>query len=348
MSIIYSVIIPTLNQAAKLRMCLQHLADLNFDPNCFEVIVTDNGSTDETELVAKSYSEKIKRIRYYYCGEPGLMAARHMGCEEAKGEILCYLDDDSLVNKEWLNGIAESFSEKAVVIATGPCIPKYEIEPPAWLEYFWEKTTFGRKCSFLSLFDYGNEFKMIPPVNVYGCNFSIRKKIFLEYGGTLPDYYPEKYRVYTGNGESGLTFKLQNNGFLAAYNQKSRIEHFIPSSRLTLDYFCSRRYFNGIHESYHDVRKRNGLHSDQVLSLNNKTLHTIRQNIRQPLRWLKRYIFWFFRAIKSPEVASMKMKLEESYYAGYAFHQKSLQKDSKLLEWVLRKNYMGDNGKLPI
>ena len=353
-----SIIIPTLNQSAKLKLCLVHLANLDFEPDAFEVLVIDNGSTDDTKGVTESFIGIIKNLRYNYCSEPGLMTARHMGCDEAKGEILCYLDDDSLVAREWLRGMAESFSCDDVVIAGGPCIPKYEAPPPEWSDYFWYETGYGKTANFLSLVDFGNEFKMIPPVYVYGCNFAVRKRVFLENGGTLPDYYPTGMYQYIGSGESGLSFKLQRKGFLAAYNPKARIDHLIPSSRLTLDYLCWRRYYNGIGASYHDVRRENRLDGYEVTNPISFLLsHAIVRRIRRPLGRVKRYMLRLLitagflsttTPIEPPEVVAMKRKIEESFHAGYAFHQKSLKKAPKLLEWVLRPDYLGENGKLPI
>jgi glycosyltransferase involved in cell wall biosynthesis len=357
MPINYSVIIPTLNQSAKLRLCLKHLAHLEFYPDAFEVLVIDNGSTDDTKGVTESHAGMIRNLHYHYCAGPGLMVARHMGCDEAKGDILCYLDDDSLVTKEWLQGMAESFSRDGVIIAGGPCIPKYETSPPEWVDYFWSETEYGKTNGFLSLIDFGNEFKLISPVYIYGCNFSIRKSVFLENGGTLPDYYPPGMYQYVGDGESGLSFKLQRKGFLAAYNPKARIDHFIPSSRLTVDYFCWRRYYNGIHDSYHYVRRQHGLDGDQALDPVSLPLsHVIVRAIRRPLGRVKRYIFRLLQTIgflsttappEPQEIVDMKKKVEESFRAGYAFHQKSLKEDPCLLEWVLRPDYLGNNGKLP-
>ena len=130
MPAIYSVIIPTLNQSAKLKQCLFHLSELSFDPDLFEVLVIDNGSTDDTKEISLSFHDKIKNLRYLFCESPGLMAARHMGCNMANGEILCYLDDDSLVTKNWLKGISESFADEDVAMVGGPCIPEYEVDPP--------------------------------------------------------------------------------------------------------------------------------------------------------------------------------------------------------------------------
>jgi glucosyl-dolichyl phosphate glucuronosyltransferase len=352
MLITYSVIIPTFNQSSKLKLCLAHLAKLDFDSDAFEVLVIDNGSTDDTSAVAESFARTIPNLRYHYCAEPGLMAARHMGCDEAKGSVLCYLDDDSMVTKDWLQGMAESFSRDDVGIGGGPCIAKYEAPPPGWIDYFWSDTGYGKTNHFLSLVDFGNEFKLIPPVYVYGCNFAVRKSVFLNNGGTFPDYYPHGMYQYIGDGESGFLCKLQRKGFLAAYNPKARIDHLIPSARLTLDYFCWRRYYNGIHDSYHDVREQHGIDGHTAMGPFSAQAQTIRRFLGRVKRYALRLprtsgIFYAVAQGEPPEVVAMKKRIEESAHDGYAFHQERLQKDPKLLGWVLRPNYLGNNCKLP-
>ena len=101
-SIRYSVIIPTLDHSSKLNQCLFYQSELSFEPDLFEVLVIDNGSTDDTKEVSLSYNDKISNLRYIFCESPGLMATRHMGCNMANGEIFSYIDDDSLVTEDWL------------------------------------------------------------------------------------------------------------------------------------------------------------------------------------------------------------------------------------------------------
>ena len=182
----YTIIIPTLNQSAKLVQCLSHLSLLDFGPDLFEVLVVDNGSTDDTKEKSFLFMDKIKNIKYIFCEAPGLMAARHKGCDGARGEILCYIDDDSLVTKEWLKGVDESFADEDVAITGGPCIPEYEKTPPEWISYFWYKTEYGQVNWFLSLIDFGNNEVIINPVYIFGCNYSIRKRIFIQPSSKRP------------------------------------------------------------------------------------------------------------------------------------------------------------------
>lgn len=346
MPIGYSVIIPTLNQSAKLTQCLRHLSAVSFDHDAFEVLVIDNGSSDDTKDVALSFRDEINNLQYHFCETPGLMAARHFGCEKAKGDILCYLDDDSLVTKDWLKAISESFADKTVAMVGGPCIPEYEIKPPKWVTHFWVETKHGRIHRILSLLDFGNQKLVINPSYVYGCNYSIRKEVFLEFGGTNPDYFPERYQQFIGDGESGLAVKIGRSHYRAVYEPRAMIHHLIPQSRLTVDYFCWKRFYNGIHGSFRALRKQHGIghgHDKEVLGFTRKLYRGIKRAIR---------VYSGQKGHKNAnapaEVKRIRDKMQESYEAGYRFHQEQVKKNPKLFEWVLRENYLGENGKLPI
>ena len=349
MSIKYSIVIPTLNQSSKLRKCLFNLSVLNFEPSLFEILLVDNGSTDNTKEVSRSFSKNIQNLHYHFCLDPGLMAARHMGCNKAKGEILCYIDDDSLVDKDWLQGIADAFSYKEVVLVGGACIPEYKTEPPYWVEYFWNTTEYGKVNGFLSLIDFGSKRIDINPGYVFGCNYSVRKKIFLELGGTHPDYLPEKYSQFQGDGEGGLSGKIYRLGYKAIYDPRVKIRHLIPSSRLTVEYFCWRRYFNGIHDSYSAIRKEHGLEEENCNNVSAdrhrvSILNSGAQLVKRRLRAIKNLIF----LSEARPVRKIREKIKKNYEDGYNCHQSEVKKDPKLLEWVLRKNYLGENGKLPM
>ena len=244
----------------------------------------------------------------------------------------------------------ESFVDENVILSGGPCVPKYEGPIPWWLEYFWDETGYGKTNTFLSLIDLGERRKNIPPTYIYGCNFAIRKNVLLKLFGTFPDYYAEKYKQYQGDGESGLALKIQKCGFNAHYNPQSMIHHLIPSSRLTIDYFIWRRYYNGIHASFRDYRNYHGLDSVNMFIKQNTQIHRIIFSTRRPLE-LARYFFFRMKNIiqsKPARVKEIRNRIEKSFHEGYNYHRKELEIDPKLREWVLRPNFLGANGKLPI
>lgn len=100
MSPFVSVIIPVLNDAKRLRLCLQALAQQSYPRSCYEVIVVDNGS-DAAENIAgvvAQFEGAIVAEESY----PSSFAARNKGITLAKGEVIAFTDADCLPAADWL------------------------------------------------------------------------------------------------------------------------------------------------------------------------------------------------------------------------------------------------------
>ena len=96
-----SVIIPTYNRASFLKKAIESvLAQEYFQPPyrfSYELIVVDDGSTDQTQDVVASCG---KSVRYYFQEHKGVSAARNLGLELASGDFIAFLDSDDLWKKE--------------------------------------------------------------------------------------------------------------------------------------------------------------------------------------------------------------------------------------------------------
>ncbi len=96
-----SVIIPTYNRASFLKEAIQSVLNQDyfvrdaFVP--FEVLVIDDGSTDNTEEIVKSFRSKVK---YRFKEQRGVSAARNLGLDLARGEYIAFLDSDDLWKEE--------------------------------------------------------------------------------------------------------------------------------------------------------------------------------------------------------------------------------------------------------
>ncbi|MDE3066722.1 MAG: glycosyltransferase [Verrucomicrobiota bacterium] len=91
-----SVVVATYNGARTLRNCLQSLTRLNYPD--YEVIVVDDGSTDETPEIAAEFPS----VRCLRQANQGLSAARNSGVRAATGRIVAFTDDDCRVDEDWL------------------------------------------------------------------------------------------------------------------------------------------------------------------------------------------------------------------------------------------------------
>lgn len=115
-----SVIIPTHNRAGFVREAVESVLAQSHPPG--EVIVVDDGSTDDTGAALASFSERIVRVRQEHAG---VSAARNRGIGCARGEWLAFLDSDDL----WLPGKLE---RQARHLAVDPTLRVHQTEE-LWL-----------------------------------------------------------------------------------------------------------------------------------------------------------------------------------------------------------------------
>lgn len=105
-----SVVVPTRNRCALLDRLLQSLAELRYPD--WEAIVVDDGSTDDTRQVVECHQQAGLPLRYFYQPWSKMGAARNLGLEQARGEIVAFTDDDCTVDPGWLDAFAAAFGEQ--------------------------------------------------------------------------------------------------------------------------------------------------------------------------------------------------------------------------------------------
>jgi len=105
----FSVIVPTYNRAHLLPRCIASLRQQSFDD--FEVVVADDGSTDDTTKVMQDLSRQDARIRYVRQANQGAGAARNLGGSVSSARYLTFLDSDDEVDAAWLSSFACRIAE---------------------------------------------------------------------------------------------------------------------------------------------------------------------------------------------------------------------------------------------
>jgi len=94
-----SVVVVTLNRAESLQEALRSLIRQERQPD--EVIVVDNGSTDNTKEVVLNFKDKLN-IKYVYEVQSGIPYARNAGIRNATKDIIAFIDDDCVADRNWL------------------------------------------------------------------------------------------------------------------------------------------------------------------------------------------------------------------------------------------------------
>ena len=103
----FSIIIPTCNRAAFLPKAIESVLAQTYTD--WELIIVDDGSTDNTREVVSQY--KDKRITYIYQENAERSAARNNGIVHAKGEYVCFLDSDDYYMDSFLNDLNQVIVE---------------------------------------------------------------------------------------------------------------------------------------------------------------------------------------------------------------------------------------------
>jgi glycosyltransferase involved in cell wall biosynthesis len=326
-----SVIIPTRNRASYLSGLLESLTTQTYRSDFFEVIVIDNGSTDDTKKIVTLFNQRINNLRYYYEETPGLHVGRNLGLQVSNGEYLAYLDDDVIVKPSWAEAIPARFeSDKNIALLGGPCLPHWEITPPDWINNFVIAENKDWKLSQLSLIDLGPIPKFISALDVYGCNFSIRKDVLFELGGFHPDGLPNEFIKYRGDGETHISKLIDSGHRMAFYEPLASVTHYIPASRLKKEYFIWIAKREAISHAYYLFR--DGWRFGKIKMIG-KTI----------LIWadFSRALFDAFRRFILKR-SSDNFTLIDYYFVAkwhIAIHFSRILLTSKLRKWVLQPTY---------
>lgn len=159
-----SVIIPSYNEEKYILASVKSIVQQDFPKNKYEVILVDSSTDKTTEIVQKNYPlVKIVKDK-----KRGIVCARIKGEQQAKGEIVAYLDADSIAPKDWLTKIEKAYKDKEVVAVGG----LFDLQPKTKIVLFNKIL-----CHWYNLI-----FKTMP-----GQNLSFKKSAYKKVGGFTPN-----------------------------------------------------------------------------------------------------------------------------------------------------------------
>lgn len=198
-----SVVVCSYNGALVIRDCLEGLAKLDY-PN-YEVIIVNDGSTDETEDIANEYSLKYG-FRVLSSENRGLSSARNSGMTAATGEIIAYIDDDAYPDPDWLTYIAVTFLTTEHAGVGGP-----NIAPPGD----------GTIADCVANSPGGPVHVLLTDTvaeHIPGCNSAYRKSCLQAIGGWDPQFR-------TAGDDVDVCWRLQEKGWTIGFNPAAVVWH---------------------------------------------------------------------------------------------------------------------------
>lgn len=129
-----SIVIPCLNEEERLGACLDSIFSQDYTRDRYEVIVSDNGSTDRSPGIAREKGAVVVEAK-----RRGVAAARNAGVSAARGEIIVSIDADCVAAPGWLARLVEAFRDSQIGCAGGAIEPLDEGETSDLQQYLIEK-----------------------------------------------------------------------------------------------------------------------------------------------------------------------------------------------------------------
>ena len=216
-----SVIVCSYNGAKTLAQCLESLGKIDY-PN-FEVILVDDGSTDDTREIAA----RFPHVRYFHQTNHGLSHARNYGAAVAKGEIFAYTDSDCMADPDWLYYLLSTLLSGDYAGVGGP-----NVSPPArnWVQACVAAAPGGP--SHVLLTDTVAE-------HIPGCNMAWYRWAFESIGGFDPEYHK-------AGDDVDFCWRVQQAGHEIAFSPTALVWHY---RRFTLRAFRKQQEGYGEAES---------------------------------------------------------------------------------------------------
>lgn len=226
-----SVVICCYNSELKIQKVLSYLQKQNFNPNInWEVLVVDNASTDRTAEEAKeSWAMENVDLRVAHEPNPGISHARRRGFEDARFEIISFVDDDNWVEAEWIQKVYDTmYSDLEIAILGGVGIASFEETPPSWFAQNESSYAVGLQG------DKSGE----RTTSVYGAGLNIRKSTWdnLQENGFKFQLTGRKGNLLSSGEDSELCQAVVLSGQKIFYRSDLTFYHFMPPGRLSWEY----------------------------------------------------------------------------------------------------------------
>lgn len=119
MAELISVIVPVYNAERYLGECIDSIIAQSYEN--WELILIDDGSTDNSKDILADYARRDDRIRVYHNDNNGVSYTRNFGIEVSRGEYLCFIDADDKILSDYLSTLFDKISKNAIDIAFCGC-----------------------------------------------------------------------------------------------------------------------------------------------------------------------------------------------------------------------------------
>jgi GT2 family glycosyltransferase len=273
-----SVIVPVYNGATVIVRCLDALARQTLDAAAYEILVVDDGSTDNTAAVVTAWqaAHPHQRLTLLQQANAGPAAARNHGAAEASAPLLLFTDADCAPTPTWVEAMAAPFGDPEVAGAKGAYVTEQRGLIPRFVQAEYEDR-----------YDRMHGQPQIDFIDTYSAAY--RRTIFLENSGFDPIFTTASVE------DQEFSFRLAQKGYRLLFAPAAQVSHLHDSD--LRDYF-RRKYYIGFWKAlmirWHPERMVQDSHTPQVLKVQivllaaifGLTVLALAGFVWSPLQWL--------------------------------------------------------------
>ncbi|HEX6818371.1 MAG TPA: glycosyltransferase, partial [Ktedonobacterales bacterium] len=202
-----SVVVPAYNSAGFVSYCLRSLFAQSYPAERYEIILVDDGSTDDTAERARQLGEQwAGSLRVITKANGGPASARNAGIRAATGDVVAFTDSDCIADPDWLVQLVAALCDDPGAAGVGG--PLCNVSPPGWVAHFLESTSFYRHRVRHGLVDY-----------LLTANVAFRRDALLAVHG-----FAEREGAWCEDAD--LSFRLKQAGYRLRVSAAGRVTHY--------------------------------------------------------------------------------------------------------------------------
>jgi glucosyl-dolichyl phosphate glucuronosyltransferase len=245
----FSVAICTLNRAHLLEQAVASVCQQDYPKDQYELIIVDNGSTDETPLLIDQLAARAPvPVRSIREPRPGASIARNRAAAEATMTYVAYLDDDAVAHSNWLSQLNAAITRHGAMVVGGRIVERYEqhFKVPAWLN-----------CRYLHGFfrlDYEDRREAYPMFPIHfpdylgAGNCAYARELFGRFGGFPTELGPSGVKPLVAE-ETYFNVLLERHQVPIYYNDDAVVRHFVSAAQVTKRHMLRKSYYLGISDA---------------------------------------------------------------------------------------------------
>jgi len=226
----------TLDRYDDLRDAAESVLEQTYDD--VELVLVSDGNQDVCNRFEEEYGDRDD-VRVHCNDEnAGLLESRNNGAMVATGDVVAFLDDDAIADRQWIAELVETYEIQDVPAVGGKMAPAWMGSRPWFLpeEFYWLVGVTHRGFA-----DGPGEVR-----NTFGSNISFRREIFLNLGGFETNIGGRQGDANLQGGETELCARLNTEyGYGVYYNPRAVVEHKVFSYRINIGWLLDRAFWQG-------------------------------------------------------------------------------------------------------